>query len=117
MATGQDLFANGAGSAPDGWTARWVTANVTWTEQAAAPGFARAATATASGRHILTLNALDSVSADVELLTKTRRSMADASDTAFQGLIARGSGAAAAENGYVAMLYFSGSTGQLRINK
>jgi hypothetical protein len=102
---------------PSDWTARWVTSNNTWAARAKAGaegGQTLEQTSTVDARRLLSWDAID-VDADrddVEILARFRTT----STTVDQlRLIARGSGAAAAEGAY--FLGFAGSGDTLYLNK
>jgi hypothetical protein len=89
------------GVAPADWTARWVTANVTYTVQAdagATGGKVLRAVVTSTGRHAISWDDAGTPGT-VEVLLKMRIS-ALTENTTMQGPILRGSGAAASETGY-----------------
>lgn len=111
---GAVYFNGAAGSAgPQQCTQRWVTANTAFTENAS--GFFRMANTTATGRHLLSLDMIPA-SADIDLQVKVRVSAVTAS-SAHAGAVVRGSGAAAAENGYGAILADAAGTKVLRLSK
>lgn len=88
---------------PSDWTARWVTANANWLTRSKAGtegGKCLEHTASSLARHLLTWDALDADAdrANVEILARVR---GIGSSTELPQLTVRGSGAAAAENGYL----------------
>jgi hypothetical protein len=92
------------GQAPSDWTARWVTANVTYTVQAdagATGGKVLRAVVGTLGRHAISWDDVGTPGT-VELLLKMRVS-ALTDNTTMQGPVVRGSGAAASETGYGAL--------------
>lgn len=101
---------SGSGSPPTGWTAEWVTANVTYTEGS---GYLRAAVSS-TGRHAISWDTPGDSLANVEILAKVRTdTKAGSGDAAYCTLVARGSGSAASENGYAARMFVSSGTGAI----
>lgn len=98
IVTGQDLFNNGSGGAPDNWTPQWDTSGVTWTEQAS--GVARAAVS-ANDQHALRWDEARTNGADIELLCEFETSAAATPVQDRLGLVLRGSGSGASETGYI----------------
>lgn len=102
-------FSGTTSGLPTGWTQRWSTSNVTFSEGS---GYLRFAKTTAGARNAASLDAIGSV-ADVELLAKVRSDTKTDAST-YPCLMVRGSGSAASENGYVCGIRRDGS-GQLAI--
>lgn len=105
------------GSAPSGWTARWVTANNTWavrSKASASGGQCLENTGTAFGHHLLTWDTIDADAnrANSEILALVRTSGSSSSDQ-FR-LAVRGSGAAGAETAYDLMLTLGSGTLEIR---
>lgn len=110
-ASGTTTFAGTTPGLPTGWTSRWSSINNTITEGS---GYLRFAKTTAGARNAASLDAIGSA-ADLELLAKVRSS-AKASTSTYGGLMLRGSGSAAAEDGYICSLTNSTNDG-LIINR
>lgn len=117
MATYQTNFSEySVGAQPSDWTARWGTTNNTWavrTKTGAEGNQTLEQTSTADARRLLSWDDIDADAnrADVEILARVRTTAGTIEQ--FR-LIARASGAAAAENAY--FFGFNGSSG-LYLNK
>lgn len=111
-----ETFTSGpAGAAPAGWTATSVPADVTWTvrdDAAGVDGRVLRATPTATGRHILRLDAIPDSTVHQEAFIRFR--MGDGDDRG-PGLALRHTMSGGVESAYVA--YLRTSTGEIEIDR
>jgi len=101
---------------PSDWTARWVTTTTNWLTRSKAStegGKVLENTGTGTARHLVTWDSIDADAnrANVEILARVRPS---GSSVELPFPTVRGSGAAAAENGYSLKFDTSGQTYQLQ---
>lgn len=107
-----DSFSGASGAVPFGWAARWNQTGATWTEDAG--GYLRVVK-TGSGRSSLA-NQLSGDGTNVEILAKVRTSAKTSGSTPI-GVVARGSGATASENGYYLGLSTADSLSEIYIQR